>query len=177
MLQCTGVGVSAHLYEEQIFTGVIAVMQACCKPFLQSSTEQWASTNALQHWSGQMHSQVSSVALQNWFTGRLSHCNCTCGDLLFIPLCKDLAPMLCNTDQGKIRFPLISSTLQNSLTAGVVSLQLQPWRVAFHTPVQRLSTNALQCWSLQMHSQVFIVALQKILTAGIVSLQFLCDEA
>ena len=31
----------AHLYEEQISIGVIAVTQACCEPDFQSSTEQW----------------------------------------------------------------------------------------------------------------------------------------
>jgi len=33
--------VTAHLYEEQISIGVIAVTQACCEPVLQSSPEQW----------------------------------------------------------------------------------------------------------------------------------------
>ncbi len=33
--------VTAHLYEEQISIGVIAVIQACCKPVLQSSPEHW----------------------------------------------------------------------------------------------------------------------------------------
>ena len=32
---------TAHLNEEQISIGVIAVTQACCEPVLQSSTEQW----------------------------------------------------------------------------------------------------------------------------------------
>ena len=32
--------VCAHLYEEQISIGVNAVTEACCEPFLQSSTEQ-----------------------------------------------------------------------------------------------------------------------------------------
>ncbi len=33
--------VSAHLYGEQISTGVFAVPQGCCQHGLQSSTEQW----------------------------------------------------------------------------------------------------------------------------------------
>jgi len=45
--------VTAHLYEQQIFIGVIAVTQACCGAVLQSSTEQWevhfALTNAAVH--------------------------------------------------------------------------------------------------------------------------------
>ena len=32
---------TAHLYEEQILIGVIALTQACCQAVLQSSTEQW----------------------------------------------------------------------------------------------------------------------------------------
>ncbi len=31
---------TAHLYEEQISIGAIAVTQACCEPVLQSTTEQ-----------------------------------------------------------------------------------------------------------------------------------------
>ncbi len=33
--------VTEHLYEEQIFIIVVAVIQACCKPVLQSSSDQW----------------------------------------------------------------------------------------------------------------------------------------
>ena len=33
--------VTAHLYEEQIYIGVIAVTKACCELVFQSSTEQW----------------------------------------------------------------------------------------------------------------------------------------
>ncbi len=46
--------VTAHLYEQQIFIGVIAVTQACCEPVLQSSTGQcvmhFANTSAAVHW-------------------------------------------------------------------------------------------------------------------------------
>ncbi len=46
--------VTAHLYEQQIFIGVIAVTQACCEPVLQSSTGQcgmhFAKTSAAVHW-------------------------------------------------------------------------------------------------------------------------------
>jgi len=44
--------VTAHLYEEQISIGVIAVTQACCELSLHSSTEQWG-----------MHFALSSAAL------------------------------------------------------------------------------------------------------------------
>ena len=33
--------VTAELYEEQTFTGVMAVAQAACEPFLHCSHEQW----------------------------------------------------------------------------------------------------------------------------------------
>jgi len=39
--------ITAHLYEEQISTGVNAMSQACCEPVMQSSTEQWESLFAL----------------------------------------------------------------------------------------------------------------------------------
>ncbi len=43
---------TAHLYEDKIFRGAIAVTQACCEPVLQSTTEQWG-----------MHFAQTSVAL------------------------------------------------------------------------------------------------------------------
>ena len=48
--------VSAELYEEQTFIGVIALAQACCEPFSQSRTEQWglqfAQGSAAVYWLG-----------------------------------------------------------------------------------------------------------------------------
>ena len=47
--------VTAHLYEEQISIGVIAVTKACCGLVFQRSTEQWelhfAQTSAAVHFS------------------------------------------------------------------------------------------------------------------------------
>ena len=47
--------VTAHLYEEQIFIGVIAVTKACCELVFQSGTGQWemhfAETSAAVHFS------------------------------------------------------------------------------------------------------------------------------
>ena len=34
----------SHLYEEQMFMGVLAVTHGCCQPALQSSTEQWGAS-------------------------------------------------------------------------------------------------------------------------------------
>jgi hypothetical protein len=46
--------VIAHLYEHQIFTGVIAVTQGCCEPVLKSSPElceiHFAQTSAAVDW-------------------------------------------------------------------------------------------------------------------------------
>ena len=54
VLQCIGVGVSAELYEEQNYIGVIAVAKACCQALLQSNTEQWklyfSKGNAAVYW-------------------------------------------------------------------------------------------------------------------------------
>ena len=45
---------TAHLYDQQIFIGAIAVTQGCCQAVLQSSTEQWeehfAQGSAAVHW-------------------------------------------------------------------------------------------------------------------------------
>ena len=45
---------TAHLYEEQMSLGVVAVVPACCKPVLHRRTEQWALQFALNsvavHW-------------------------------------------------------------------------------------------------------------------------------
>ena len=52
---------TAHLYEEQISIGAVAVTQACCEPVLQSTSEQWG-----------MHFAQTSVALDlSWLTAHL----------------------------------------------------------------------------------------------------------
>ena len=53
--------VIAHLYEQQIFIGAIAVTQGYCEPDLQSSTEQWG-----------VHFALTSAAVQGcWVTAHL----------------------------------------------------------------------------------------------------------
>ena len=47
------------------------------------------------------------------------HCSYTYGDLLFIHMCSDPAPMHCNKVQGNMQSPLFSAALQNRLTAGL----------------------------------------------------------
>ena len=63
--QTSGAGhlswLTAHLYEEQICIGAIAVTQACCEPVLQSTTEQWG-----------MHiAQTSAAVHLSWLTAHL----------------------------------------------------------------------------------------------------------
>ncbi len=52
-MQCSCI--NAHLDEEQISIGVVAVGQGCCEASLQSNTEQWESycvlTSAAVQWS------------------------------------------------------------------------------------------------------------------------------
>ncbi len=47
----------------------------------------------------------------------LCQCSHTCGDLLFIQVCSDPAPMHCSSFQGKMQSPLFGAALQNRLTA------------------------------------------------------------
>ncbi len=54
--------VAASLNEEQIFTGEMAVTQACCQSVLQSSTEQWG-----------MHVALSSAGMQYWWVTAYLH--------------------------------------------------------------------------------------------------------
>jgi len=60
--------VSAHLYAEQICTGVSALVQACCQPGLQSSPEQWGVrfgkfSAALQWWWVSAHLYAEQICL------------------------------------------------------------------------------------------------------------------
>ena len=71
---------------------LIAMIQACYNPLLQSSTEQWAKHFALH----------SSAVHWCWLTAALFHCKYTCGDLHFILVCNGAKPEQCNTGQGKI---------------------------------------------------------------------------
>ena len=50
------------------------------------------------------------------------HCNYTYGDLPFIQVCSDQAPINCSTVQGKMHSPLRSAAVQARLTAGTGSL-------------------------------------------------------
>ena len=99
-------------------------------------------------------------------------CNYTYGDVHFIQVCSDPAPVHCNTVSGKMQSPLFSAALQKRLTAGSVSLQLHLLRFALHTGVQWHITYALQhcsgqnaiptvqcCSAKQAHSRQCVTAL------------------
>ena len=84
----------------------------------------------------QIASLLFSAVLQNRITACLCHCTYTYGDLLFIQVCSEPAPMHSISVQGKMYSPLFSAAVQNRLTAGSVFLQLHLWRFALHTGVQ-----------------------------------------
>jgi len=101
----------------------------------------------------------------------LSHCSYTYGDLLFMQVCCDPAPMHCSSVQGKMQSPLFSAALQNKPTAGSVALHLHLGRSALHTGVS--DSARVHCSSVQgkMQSPGFSAALQNRPTAGTESLQ------
>ena len=73
------------------------------------------------------------------------HCSHTYGDLLYIRVCNDPAPMHCNTGQGKMQTPLFSDALQNRLTAGSVALHLHLWRLGAIAVTQACCEPVVQC--------------------------------
>ena len=64
------------------------------------------------------------------------HCSYTYGHLLFMQVYSDPAQMHCSTVQGKMQLPLFRAALQNSLTAGSVSLDFYLWRWSLYTGVK-----------------------------------------
>ncbi|DBB02770.1 TPA: hypothetical protein ACH3X1_013607 [Trebouxia sp. C0004] len=66
----------------------------------------------------------------------VGHCRYTYGDLVYIQVCSDPAPMHCSKVQGKMQSPLCSAALQKRLTQGTVSPQLHLWKFALDTGVQ-----------------------------------------
>ncbi len=69
--------VTAHLYEQQIFVGVIAVIKACRQRVLQSSTEQWG-----------LYYDLNSVAVHwCWLTAQLCEQQIPIGELAMPQAC------------------------------------------------------------------------------------------
>ncbi len=91
---------------------VNAVTQACCHPVLKSSSEKWA-----------MHFALNRAAwLWCWVTAHLYEEQISIAVNAETKACSD---MHCSIGLGKMHCPLFSGALQNRLTAGTVSLQLQ----------------------------------------------------
>ena len=98
--------VTADLYEQQIFIGVFAVAQACCEPFLQSSTEQW-----------EMHFAKISVAVHWWWvTAHLYGHQVFMGAFALTQGC--CQPVLQSSDEQWGMHFALSSDLPNSMSGG-----------------------------------------------------------
>ena len=82
--------VTAHLSEDQISIGVIAVTQACCEPVLQSTTEQWG-----------MHFAHTSAALQfYWLTAQLHEEHNSIGVIAVAQACCEASLQSSTEQQG-----------------------------------------------------------------------------
>ena len=99
------------------------------------------------------------------------HCKYTCGDLLFVQVCSDPAPMHCSSVQGKMHPTLFSAALQNRLTAGLCQCKYTCGDLLFIQVCSDPTT--MQCNTVfrKMQSPLVSAALQNRLTAGSVSLQ------
>ena len=101
---------TAHLYEEQISIGVIAVTQACCEPVVQSSCEQWtlhiAQTSAPMHFC--------------WLAAHLYEEEISIGVIAETQAC--CAPVLQNSGGCILPCPTVRSKL-TVLTAGRAQAQ------------------------------------------------------
>ena len=93
--------------------------------------------NALQQGSGQ-HAVLTVQCCSAKQDQKQVVCPCTYtyGDLLFIQVCRDPAPMHCSKVQGKMQSSLFSAALQNRITAGSVSLRFHLCRFALQTSAQ-----------------------------------------
>ena len=99
------------------------------------------------------------------------HCKYTCGDLLFVQVCSDPAPMHCSSVQGKRHFPLLSGAVQIRFTAGLSQCKYTCGDLLFIQVCSDPTT--MQCNTVfrKMQSPLVSAALQNRLTAGSVSLQ------
>ncbi len=85
--------VTAHLREQQIFIGAIAVPQGCCEPVLQSNTDQW-----------RVHFTKTSVAVHRcWATTHLYEQQSLIGVIAVTQACCE--PVLhSKTEQWTVQF-------------------------------------------------------------------------
>ena len=90
---------TAHLYEQQTFTGVFPGSQHACG----------TGNTPMNAFCPEQRCRVLVLA----------HCKYTYEDLLFTQVCSDPTPVHCNTVLGKRQSPLASAALQNRLPAGL----------------------------------------------------------
>jgi len=88
-----GVTNTFELHEEQTFIGVIAVTQACCEPFLQSSTERW----------GLHFAQGSAAMPWCWVTAELYEEQTSIGVIAMAQACCQ-AVLQRSTEQWELHF-------------------------------------------------------------------------
>ena len=79
---------------------------------------------------------VQCCCMQNRLPAGLYQCKYTCGDLLFIQLCNDPAPVHCNTVLGKSSHHCPVLLYAKQVASRLVSVQIHLWRFAVHTAVQ-----------------------------------------
>jgi len=72
------------------------------------------------------------------------HSRFTYGDLLFMQVCKDIAPMHCSSVQGKMQSPLFSAALQHLLTPGSLALQIHLWRFSLCSDAAQMNCSYVQ---------------------------------
>ena len=164
--------------QNRFTAGVVSAttpMEICfpyrCAVSQQKCTQHCFWQNATPHVQCSCAKQVHS---------RLFQCNYTCGDVLFIQVCSDTAPVHCNTVSGTMQSPMFSAALQDRLTAGLcqcnytygnlLSIQVcsEPTEMHCNTVSAHMQCNSVQS---KMQSPLFSAALQKRLTAGSVSVQ------
>ena len=145
--------------QNRITAGSVSLRFHLCRFALQTSAQR-PSNKAMQHCSGQnavstvqccsakqAHSRQCVTALLLCKTGSqqaVCHCAHAFADLLFIQVCSDPAPMHCSKVQGQMLSPLFSAALQNSLTAGSVSLHLHLWGLAPHSDPASMHCSKVQ---------------------------------
>ncbi len=101
----------------------------------------------------------------------VSHCNYTYGDLPFIQVCSDQAPVNCSTVQGKMHSPLLSQLCKPGSQQAMCHCSDTSGDLPF---IHLCSDQApMHCGNIQgkSHSRLLSAALENRVTAGTVSLQ------
>ena len=100
-----------------------------CFPYRCAVSQQKCTATLFQHtcsatlFRAKCNPHCSVLLCKRGSQQAVCQCNYTYGDVHFIQVCSDPAPVHCNTVSGKMQSPLFSAALQKRLTAGSVSLQ------------------------------------------------------